>query len=282
MHSYWLLAILGLILALEINSKAEETRTKIAIIDTGLDLDDYRFKNVLCSEGHKDLTGVGISDTIGHGTFVAGLVQRYAGKESEGKYCIVIIKYYLQWATGAMDANRMTQAIKHATEIGAKFINISSGGESFRMSEYDLIKDNPSSLFIVAAGNNSMNVETPGHEYYPAAYRLKNIVVVGSVRNDGTGVADFSNYGDKVDAWEPGVGVFSTEINWVCEHETKGMLDYAEESRKKLGLSGCCGYQSGTSFSTAIHTGKLVRQLVNEGAKMGCQDHSCSVRKKYN
>jgi subtilisin family serine protease len=278
MHTYWLLAILGIILALEMNSKAAETRTIVAIIDTGLDLDDPRFKNVLCSEGHRDLTGVGMSDTMGHGTFVAGLIQRYA--ESEGKYCLLIVKYYLQYASGVQDTERMTKAVEYALKKGAKFINISSGGDAFQITEYDLMKDHPSTTFVVAAGNNHKDVESPKHEYYPAAYRLNNVIVVGSTNGESGEIADFSNYGSRVDVWENGVSLFSTEINWVCEHNRTGYL--IDEHKKKLKLSGCCGYQSGTSFSTAVHTGKLIKSYVHEATKMGCQDHSCLVHKKYN
>ena len=67
-----------------------ETRLKVAILDTGLDLRDPRFADVLCQGGHKDFTGEGLYDKIGHGTHVAGIISQMAYDHT--KYCLVIVK----------------------------------------------------------------------------------------------------------------------------------------------------------------------------------------------
>ncbi len=214
---------------------------KVGVIDTGLDLNDPRFKDHLCKYGHKDFTGTGIKDTNGHGSHIVGLIQKYA---ENSNYCMLIYKYYSETATGIQNMNNEINAIKEAIKNGAKIINFSSGGSTFNEEEYDLIDQNSDITFVVAAGNESKDLDIRGNEYYPASYWLPNEVVVGNIDSYGH-KANSSNWGKKV-AWEKGVNVLSTIP---CKfHDTY-----------------CQGYMTGSSQSAATFSGKRLANKQNVG-----------------
>lgn len=211
-------------------AKACNKQLKVAVIDTGLDLKDYRLKKNLCKIGHKNfVSGETIADNHGHGTHVVGLIETYA---VEANYCILIYKYYQEDAPDRANYEREVLAIKEAIFNGANIINFSGGGISFGEEESLIIKNNPQVTFIVAAGNDSKNLDD-GHFYYPASLFYKNMVVVGALESEGHRT-ETSNYSDRIKAYELGENVFSYLPN------------------------NTAGYMTGTSMATAIHTGKVV------------------------
>lgn len=214
------------------------SQIKIAIIDTGLDITDQRFAGHICKEGHYNF----VSDTSntkdfhGHGTHVAGLIEKYAGK---GNYCFLIYKYYSDDNPGAVNLRNEIYSLESAIEHGATIINFSGGGPEFSEDEYLTIRDAKNVTFVVAAGNEHENIDEIENYYYPASYRLPNVIVVGNVDELGNR-AYTSNYGKRVTAKEVGVNV-------------RSFLPDGEE-----------GYMTGTSQATAIHTGKIVREKLSQ------------------
>lgn len=230
---YW--AILLLLLTTPASERYQHKLIKIAVIDSGLNITDHRFRKHICPKGHQDFTGFGLEDTVTHGTHVVGLIEKYAG---EGNYCLLIYKYFDESLSGFYTARYEILALKEAIKNGAKIINFSGGGTSFSEQEYIIIKDHPEVTFVVAAGNEGKNIDTAEGRYYPASLPFKNVVVVGSLNRDGS-KAETSNWAERSIAWEIGENVLSTIPN------------------------GEMGYLSGTSMSTAIHTGRLIRKILN-------------------
>lgn len=220
-----LLVLLSLLTPCTIHAKFY----KVAIVDTGLDLKDPRFQDVICKDGHWDFVtnSPSVVDEHGHGTHVAGLIKKYA-KDSKN-YCLLIYRYY---AEDGQNVTRFVKAIKMAIDNGADFVNVSGGGVEYSREEYELIKTHPNVTFVVAAGNDGRQLNN-SYKYFPASYNLPNEVVVGN-HNFFCKKAASSNYGSIVKAWEPGVSVISTLPN------------------------GVTGSMTGTSQSTAIHTGKML------------------------
>ena len=98
-------------------------------------------------------------------------------------------------------------AVNYAKNKGVKISNNSWGGGGFSQALYDAIK-NSQSLFVAAAGNAGINIDTTPS--YPASYDLPNIFSVAALDNRGN-LANFSNYGVKnVDVAAPGVDILST------------------------------------------------------------------------
>lgn len=206
---------------------------KVAIIDTGLNLNDKRFANKLCP-GEKHWNFVhnnnNLKDEDGHGTHIAGLITKYAGNVN---YCLLIYRYYDEAAPGRLNMRNSVSALIKAIGDGADIVNMSYYGVDFSEVEYNIMRNNPKVTFVTCAGNDG-KILAGETCVYPACYRLPNVVVVGS--KHGGKLAETSNWGGKVNAWEDGTGAYST-------------LPGGEE-----------GYMSGTSMSTAIHTGKLVNK----------------------
>lgn len=168
---------------------------RVAVIDTGLDLNDIRFKDVLCKEGHVDFTNTNIKDTHGHGTHVVGLIKRYSNVKN---YCIVVLKY--------STVDNYLQAIQYSSRNNFDIVNISTSGNSYIQQEYTFIKQSRS-IYVVAAGNNSDNF----NRHFPGAYYyLKNVYTIGSIDNTGH-VTSTSNYGNGL-YWEVGDHVSSDSL----------------------------------------------------------------------
>lgn len=201
---------------------------KVAVIDSGLDLKDSRFKGVLCPKGHKDFTNTGIEDHMGHGTHVSSLIMMYA---EDSPYCLVILKYADPKVSSSQAATYFSQAILYSTKIGAKIVNISGGGNTPSAFEQRIIKGSKQ-IYIVAAGNDGKSLDDVNYHYYPAQYHMHNIIVVGGRMADNSRWS-LSNYGRNI-KWENGVDVW-------------GFLPHNKS-----------GYKSGTSMATAIFTGKYI------------------------
>lgn len=221
-----------LLLLLSLTAFAEST-TKVAIIDSGLDLTDVRFSEVLCKKGHKDFTGTGLEDNHGHGTHIAGIIKHHTNNKN---FCLMILKY-IDNDSSRRTIDREVQAIDHAIKNGATIINISGGGYTFSEDEYLIVQANPKVKFVVAAGNDALNIDKSFQHFYPAflSLTLRNVISVGNGLNQEIH-SDTSNYGTTVKAWEYGVDVVST------------LPDYAY------------GLMSGTSQSTALHTARILNE----------------------
>lgn len=216
-------------------------RLKIAVVDSGLDLTDPRFVDHLCETGHVNFVrNETIDDINGHGTFVTGLIQKYAG---DANYCLMIYKYYSEHLNGGELMKAEVMAFNQAIKDGADIINLSGGGPSFNEDEYLAIKNHPKTIFIVAAGNNGKNIDDSRYKFYPASYFLKNEIVVGNINANGSRAAS-SNWSKKIRAKQVGVDVISSVP---CYYEEDSIY--------------CNKYMTGTSMSAAIETGKFVDKV---------------------
>lgn len=214
---------------LSISVLAQEP-AKVVVLDSGLNLNDERFQGVLCKEGHMDFTGTGLTDTNGHGTHIAGLIKTFAKK---AKYCLIIIKYYDEHIPEKQRNAAYFDAIAYLDNYPIDVINISGGGNWSVLREHIFVMRHKEIKFIVAAGNDHVNLDD-NCKYYPACYKSKNIITVGALTKKGK-KATTSNYGNKITAWELGEDVLSYGIT--------GMIE-----------------MSGTSQATAIHTGKYLNE----------------------
>lgn len=166
-----------LALLLSTNALAIEHRTKIGIIDTGLEI-SKEIKPYICEDGLKDFTNTGTHDYIGHGTNIAGLITKDLPSD---KYCIVVIKFAVDYSFATMQA--YTQALAFAAKIKVKFLNLSlSGATPNQLEKSILIKMGLANTIIsVAAGNDSLDLSKEC-KAFPACYGLevKNMYVVSA------------------------------------------------------------------------------------------------------
>ncbi len=215
------------------NIETAQKELIVAVIDSGIDIDHPDLKgriwyneklcnnapnakNLGCS-GFNFLDGNNnISDDMGHGTHVAGIIA--ANRNSIGvvgaadpRIKIMPIKVLNSKVNGFVyDGKLITDVIADsmifAIKNGAEVVNLSLGWpklidtakirQAFQMAEEHNV------IVVAASGNNSKDLPT-----FPCAY--ENVVCVGAVDNRGE-LSDFSNHGAKVDVVAPGEYIIST------------------------------------------------------------------------
>ena len=182
----------------------------VAVVDTGVDT------------GHPDLSANLLpgrdfvdddSDPVdgnGHGTHVTGTIA--AAENGIGVVGVApeahVIPLRVLDNAGSGWGSDVAAAFAWAGDNHVQVVNASLGSGSITTVEKQAIHDHPGTLYVVAAGNSSRDVESSPQ--YPCAYTEPNVLCVGaSDLNDH--VADFSNYGAaSVDLFAPGALIAST------------------------------------------------------------------------
>ena len=156
-------------------------------------------------------------DEHGHGTHVSGIIGALANPRAgisgvAHKVSIMPIRYYSESNPGALNLANTVKAIEWAVEHGANIINYSGGGPEFSEAEYLALRkaELKGILVVAAAGNERQNTDKIEHYYYPAAYRLSNIISVAAT-DRGNNLIASSNWGKtRVDVAAPGDAIYST------------------------------------------------------------------------
>lgn len=193
---------------------------RVAVIDTGVDDSNKQLSTAIATDhGHRLGTDVlhkggdGTSDTVGHGTKVAGII---AARKSSGTgfvgiapgAAIIPVRQNDDQSNGTPKG--MAQGIEYAVHHGAGVINISQDtaapqppGSALADAVQDAVRHDV--VVVAAAGNDGANGKRK--DTYPAA--LPGVLAVGaSDRNDER--APFSQSGDFVGVAAPGVDMVST------------------------------------------------------------------------
>ena len=208
----------------------------VALIDSGVDYSNPDLVNNL------DLTYSTGSDTVGHGTHVAGIVgaQGDNGKGTAGVNWNVNLISVRALPDGGGTISDVINAVNYVTDlIKNKGVNIKAVNMSFETyiklepTHDNLIKDPlwrsfkyldvlNKTVIVVAAGNYSQTIGEPttksngsmipgaGYYVYPSSFKgLDNMITVGALDKNGT-LATFSNKGATILA--PGVDILSTYL----------------------------------------------------------------------
>lgn len=187
---------LGALIGFSLTANALETRTRVAIIDTGIDFE--KAQPYLCADGHKDFTGRGLNDVNNHGTNIAGI---YAKRMNTKTHCLMIIKFFHDFEA---DTEYVIVALEHAKRYKAKYVNLSLSGATGIPREEFAIEEllNQGAIVAVAAGNEGINLSKTC-KAFPACYPFtsKNFIVVGN-KNSAR-----SNYGGPVTVIEEGMNI---------------------------------------------------------------------------
>ena len=174
-------------------ANASETRIRIAIIDSGVDL--KQAKEYMCKTGNYDFTGYGLQDVYGHGTNIAGI---FAKRINPKTHCLMIVKFFHTTATG------IESALEYIQQFKPKYVNLSLTGRFPSAIEEHAIHSllNSGAVIAVAAGNEGQNLDQNCNSY-PACYNIQDpkYIVVGSRG------AMSSNYGGPVTAIDNGTSV---------------------------------------------------------------------------
>ena len=220
----------------------------IAIIDSGIELShvDFDFARITSNPGESghdetgndksrngkddDLNGMvddhggwnfadntaDTTDTLGHGTHVAGLLlarsHNALGIFAPWKGLKVLPLQIFSSKRPAPSAETIAAAIRYAVDRGAHVISASFGTPSYSEAmrsavEYALKRD---VIFVSAVGNFRKNQET--EPSFPAGFNLENQISVGATERRDL-AAHFSNFGSSVDLFAPGEEILSLGLN---------------------------------------------------------------------
>lgn len=207
----------------------------VAVIDSGVDSAHPdlagKFASLVDCSGNSCQEKTSLTDAVGHGTHVAGLVagatNNTIGMAGAG-YNTKIMAIKLMDAQGNMTVDNLVNALKWAADHGAKVVNMSLGAieENLDSASIQLVNDAISyawgkgALLIAAAGNCGGN--TQGNEAcaivnnqgtvtgyaqnsknYPGA--SPNVLSVAALKVDNT----LSSYSERNDAANAKIG------NWI-------------------------------------------------------------------
>lgn len=186
-----------------------------------------------------------LTDNHGHGTHIAGIIGAVAENKKgisgiAPEVSLMIIKYYDPKVPSTDNLKNTINSIKYAVKMGANIINYSGGGVDYSQDEFEAVKEAEKKgiLFVAAAGNERSNSDQ--FHYYPADYKLSNIISVTALDPNRT-ILPSSNYGtETVDLAAPGQNIIST-------------------------LPGnSYGFMTGTSQATAFVSGAAVLVMANK------------------
>jgi hypothetical protein len=218
---------------------------KIAILDTGVDLDHPEFAGRLLPGFNFINNTPNVDDDNGHGTAVAGLAAA-EGNNNEGMAGIAwqaqLLPYKVFNSLGQGPASAVANALNAARQQDARVVNFSGGiDQEYPAIEAQILAGLDQGMLCISAAGN-LNLD---HLDYPA--RLASCVGIGALdpcgyRKSPTGCDGESwwgsNHGEGLDLYAPGVRLLTT-------NNTGGLRDAFN------GSSAACAYASGV-FATLI------------------------------
>lgn len=206
----------------------------VAVLDSGLDLDHpdlqgriwYNEKLCAGAPNPKTLPCNGfnylenntvLTDEVGHGTHVAGLIAANRNNSvgiagaADPRIKIMPLKVLNNQVNGFVYNGKVitdviADAMTFAVKNGAEVINLSLGWPKLidlpKVRQAFLLAEQNNVIVIAASGNNNKDLPT-----FPCSY--ENVICVGATDNRGE-LTDFSNHGSKVDMVAPGESIVST------------------------------------------------------------------------
>lgn len=191
----------------------------VAVVDTGIDPNHpFLRKNLHVHNSKPSAKNYGIDfsksrknmktpfDSHGHGTHVSAIVKSVLPNVK-----IMALKYYNPTASGQDNLRSTIAALKYAVDHNVDIINYSGGGPEPSIEELSILKraERRGILVVAAAGNEESNIDQKANAYYPASYKLSNIITV-TAHDENLKTLSSSNWGKKtVDISAPGYRIRS-------------------------------------------------------------------------
>jgi len=175
----------------------------IGIIDSGMNR-KHKDTKKNTNRGYDFIrrTSKKMRDDDGHGSFISGIIiakvsnkKGIAGLSRRNRLKVVPLRF-------DFTTSQAIEALVYAKNNGIRIVNASWGTSAYDSALYDAIRDFPG-LVIAAAGNDALNHDCAGNQFYPCDFDLENIICVGA-SNEYDYLAAYSDWGSTVDLLAPG------------------------------------------------------------------------------
>jgi thermitase len=158
----------------------------------------------------------GLSSTIDHGTPIASIIGAVGNNDADIAG--------VAWRARVMPVRVAGQffmlsdvlaGIEYAYGEGARVFNCSwvFGDQASEVLLYKLMRETNGALYVIAAGNQNLDLDIPTNRLAPASFDLPNVITVGGTTDEDLRWDDGlvgSNWGrTSVDLFAPGAGVFA-------------------------------------------------------------------------
>jgi len=207
---------------------------KIAIVDTGVDLEHPDLKAKLLNGYNALEQGKPPKDDSRHGTHVAGIAAAIGnngvGVSGLAVNCSIIPVRALGSNGGTLET--VSDGLVWAANNGADVVNMSLGSYTENKTLEEAVKYALSKNVVLVAtmGNNSMEKKR-----YPAAY--PGMIAVGATdKNDK--IASYSNFGPWMTVSAPGTDIFSTLPTYMSPNGYGKMSGTSMAAPLVTGLAG--------------------------------------------
>ncbi len=186
-------ALIGILLTLALAASASAAPIRVGVVDSG----------------------VGAGDRSGHGSAAAKVLRAGAAAR---RVPLRVVSLPDVNRAGFGQPLLMARAIRRAGALHIRVVNISQAipGRAGRVRR--ALAASPGTLFVVAAGNDGLDLAEPGLDRDPCSAPLANVICVGELGPGGRPAAN-SNFGaGVVDTWAPGPGGTSFAAPRVAAH----------------------------------------------------------------
>lgn len=193
----------------------EKQDVKVAVIDTGADIDNPEIEDCLI------INDDNVSDDVGHGTKNIGIIcaSQYKGNVvgiADAKHTQILPIKIMAFNDDKMNVSCSTKelikAIDRAENSGCSICNISLNTDKDDPKLKEAMSES-NMLFVVSAGNGEprgRNIDI--YPSYPASYDLDNMIVVANIKSNGR-LNKTSNYGECVDIAAPGTEIYNITLD---------------------------------------------------------------------
>lgn len=213
----------------------------VGVIDSGVAKHPDFGNRVLTGYDFVDNDTDASNDTLGHGTFVAGIIAAEADNgEGIAGVCWENVKILPIRAFSGKTASTsvLLTAEQYALDQGVEVLNMSYGAAGEDTATQDMMKklNAAGTILVAAAGNEATSIPN-----YPAA--CDEVISVSALGPDEN-LASYSNYGSTIDIAAPGGSMSSTtDPNGI--YSTTFTIDSSTG-----GYTYDYGYEQGTSFAS--------------------------------
>ena len=236
----------------------------VSVLDTGLDVTHPEFAGQVQRTIDTSSGGADVTDFVGHGTFVTGLIAALdgnglGGKGVAGRTQVIAVRAS---TNGSFDLSDLIRGIDFSIRRGADVINMSLAGQGFTQSHARALE---AAFFndvlpVAASGNNAENgnpLEFPAAAVGGHRGGRGIGLSVAATKPDGN-VATFSNHNDFVSLAAPGASAGSCEFGVFSTLPAATSPPWNQGGCPLLfsgGGGGHYGYGEGTSFAAPIVSG---------------------------